>query len=152
VIQVAIEPTSFEDFVKIYTGQPLGREIEGMLQVNSFRPLTRTDVVLVTPMRREAWRRYRDDFLKAGVEAIKGWSVGLLEVQNGENHPSITAPILLGGKVHNLIRASVTWRTISVITGEVDSAAPMDNIKASLEYVVSVQKHRILSSLFKQIP
>ncbi|KAF8139437.1 hypothetical protein K438DRAFT_2030554 [Mycena galopus ATCC 62051] len=60
-VDIGIEPAEMLDFVKIYTDQPLGdQKMDGMVQMNSFWPLTPGEVATITPGKYQVWREARD--------------------------------------------------------------------------------------------
>ncbi|KAJ7664412.1 hypothetical protein DFH06DRAFT_323106 [Mycena polygramma] len=128
-IDFGVEPTDFGDFVKIFTGQPLGKKkIQGMVQVNSFDPYLPSDMAGINLVKKETWRRGKASLPKDHA----GWSVGLIQVKDGE-YQNVVAPMVIGDTALEFVRRTPTLKYNSS-TGELIREMPM-SVEACLEFL-----------------
>ncbi|KAJ6608434.1 hypothetical protein B0H10DRAFT_2226843 [Mycena sp. CBHHK59/15] len=112
-VDIGIEPADIPDFMKIFFRQLLEEKIKGMVQVNTFTPITTAEVELGSGSK-EVWRLARESTNKMG---FKHDSVGLVDMGNSENEQTIACPVHIQRVAMELVRQSRPLKRESAITG-----------------------------------
>ncbi|KAJ7732709.1 hypothetical protein B0H16DRAFT_1893018 [Mycena metata] len=126
LVDFGIEPVEFSNFSKIFTNQRLGDgEVEAMVQMNSFKPLTSP----ISPGGQTVWRQ--------AVDRIKdeehAWSVVLAKISTGGSGVTATSTLTIGRGALDLVRASRPWSFECPSTGTVIER-PF-NIESCMEFL-----------------
>ncbi|KAJ7449252.1 hypothetical protein FB451DRAFT_754747 [Mycena latifolia] len=116
-VDLGIEPADMSDFLALFLGNhPLEKKIEGVVQMNAFRPLTPAEAEGIKPGKKMTWLKAREGASRRG---LADQSVGLVEFASGENRQCLIAPIFIEREAMDLVRASAPWKIPSGITGKV---------------------------------
>ncbi|KAJ6558387.1 hypothetical protein B0H19DRAFT_1376813 [Mycena capillaripes] len=130
-IDFGVEPVDFLDFVKIFTGHPLGnRTIKGMVQVNSFDPYLPAEAARLNFMKNETWRRGKASL----PQDHAGWSIGIIQIKDGEKQ-TIVAPMIVGDIALEFVRTHKSLK-YNYPDGTVLREVPL-NIVTCLEFLNS---------------
>ncbi|KAF8125374.1 hypothetical protein K438DRAFT_1791167 [Mycena galopus ATCC 62051] len=132
-VEFSVEPVDFQDFVKIFADQPLGkRKIPGVVQVNSFKPFTPLDIAGMRPNRWHIWRHAKES-LANSADPEEAHFVGFVEVAYGENRQVIVTPMLISKRTVERVRGLQPWQRMSPTTGR--STEQPFNIESCMEFL-----------------
>ncbi|KAF8157359.1 hypothetical protein K438DRAFT_2026235 [Mycena galopus ATCC 62051] len=106
------------------------RKMDGMVQMNSFWPLTPGEVATITPGKYQVWREARDS---VDTKETPDWSVGLVEIANGENRQTFTLPVIIGSPILSLVKEGAPWKMVYPDNGEVIKS--LMTIHSSMEFL-----------------
>ncbi|KAJ7779587.1 hypothetical protein B0H16DRAFT_1499301 [Mycena metata] len=128
-LQFGIEPVDFRDFVKIFFGDPVpgNRRIQGMVQINSFRPWTPSELrtAALSPGKLGLWRKAKDEAPEC--------SVGILEAMSSDAGPqSAVTALIIRDKILDFVREAPPWKMRCPFTDEDMGEEPF-NIETTLE-------------------
>ncbi|KAJ7165506.1 hypothetical protein C8R43DRAFT_946192 [Mycena crocata] len=129
LIEIGIEPVDVSDFLAILLSQDGSQKIKGVVQLNSFRPLSPTEATKISPLKKEVGRKAKEAAAARGrIEQCV-----LIEIAHGENRQAASCPLLIGKEAMDLVRPSVPLKVVSGTTREVIDL-PF-SIDTCLEYI-----------------
>ncbi|KAJ7756710.1 hypothetical protein B0H16DRAFT_1214566, partial [Mycena metata] len=117
-VDIGVEPTDILQFLSIYSGQPTGGKVPGMVQLNVFTPL-RNDFLGDAGL--TAWRNTR---LSLDGEPQAGRPVGTVIVSKA-NALYSAIQIVIMEPAFDVLRGSPTFTQISGLTGK-STQKPVD--------------------------
>ncbi|KAF7333517.1 MYND-type domain-containing protein [Mycena venus] len=132
-ITVGNEPQDFRDFVKIFTGQPLGNgNIKGMVQLMSFYSYPPAEAAETQGWKRQIWELERERLLRRDDAA--GLSVGIVQMTHIETYKCLAVGIIIDKPALDFVRTSKTLKYECPRTGKVIREVPL-NVATCMEYL-----------------
>ncbi|KAJ7671775.1 hypothetical protein B0H17DRAFT_1208960 [Mycena rosella] len=103
------------------------KKILGMIQVNAFSPHTLAEAAMTKPLKHNIWSVARESAKDAG------YSMGLLDITNGENRQTSSVAITIDASTLDTVRQMRPWKIQCPVTGKV-TKKPI-TLESSLEYL-----------------